>query len=116
MTQSTDPSLPQMPGGYESGAAAVRDLVHLSQLLSAAQDARTRLNHASGEIDRMISRTDAARRDALRAIERFADEQPTSLGVVPSPQLAGSIADTEGRLTAMEADVAEVLRRAGPLQ
>ncbi len=103
------------PGGYTDGLAALQDLVHLCALLGAALDARTRLNHALSELDRMITRTDGARRDALRAVERFADEQPSSLGVTTSPRIVGGVADLEGRLTVMEREVREVLDRAGPL-
>jgi hypothetical protein len=106
---------PSMPGGYLSGAEALRGLVQTTQLLSAAEDCKARLTAALESIDRMISRTNGARQDALRAVERFAEEQPSSLGVITSPQLAAGVADIEGRLSVIERDVREVLDKAGDL-
>ena len=67
--------------------------------------------------------SDSDRREARRSLKAaregnatyLADEQPTSLGVTVSPMIAASVADVEGRLSAVERDVLDVLARAGGL-
>lgn len=101
-----------VPGGYRDGRAALAGLVAISQREAVVQDALARTVHMVGELERRLNELKCARKDALSAIDLFADVAPSTLGV-PTPPLQPETLDVEQSLTSIELEVQAFLAQGG---
>lgn len=73
-----------VPGGHTSGAAALQTLVELSARLNVARDCARRLDKAHEDIKRAIQQVEHDRRQAVDAIEVYAEAVPGSFDPMPA--------------------------------
>jgi hypothetical protein len=98
-----------VPGGFQSGRDALNALVENAQTQGVLRDALTRANHMVASLVSLLNELECERKDALRAIDLFADIAPASLGAYVSVTPTEGMVEVETGLSAIEQAVKELL-------
>jgi len=102
------------PGGFTSGKEALEALAESIRLLGAYDICKARLNHALTELTQASGQAENRRRKALEAIDYFAEQNPSSLGIVwPDPALELHIEDAGLKFEDVLSDVEAILQGRG---
>jgi hypothetical protein len=94
-----------VPGNYPDGRAAIEALIQISQSEAIVRDSLARAEHMTTSLKLLLAKLECERKDALRAIDIFADIAPASLGASVPTQPSEEARAVEANLTKIEADV-----------
>jgi hypothetical protein len=98
-----------VPGNYPDGRAAIEALIQISQAEAVVKDALMRAEHMATNLKLRLAGLSGQRKDALDAIDIFADIAPASLGAFVPTQPSDEARAVEGNCTQIEADVRALL-------
>jgi predicted Zn-dependent protease len=98
---------------FTDGAHALQELVEAKRRLTAIYEWQRRLGDITARLMNTRQANEALARDALNAIDRFACEQPESLGARVSDGTLTWIDEHDERLSQVERDVARIVAEVG---
>jgi hypothetical protein len=108
-------NIENVPGGHTSAADALQALTELSQMLVTARESLARLNRASADLERVISKFEGHRKNAVLAIELFAEVMPSSFAVPRNGVIDRARAELDEQTTQLLRDAAAIVEKAGGL-